>query len=191
MYLQLFTQHLHCTRYYKQSRDDLKHKGRCAEVGLPRWLSGRESACQGRRGRRPGFDPCVRKIPWRRKCQPTPVFLTGKSHGWRSLAGYSSRGRKELDRTIYAHVEVICKYTPFHIRDSSIFGFWSQGSRNPLPQIRMDDCTANLSNHDCDTAEMEQKETLPVRGTENPPVIHKVRALSSHISNFPSSIKIS
>ena len=30
----------------------------------------------------------VQKIPWRRKWQPTPVFLPGKSHGWRSLAGY-------------------------------------------------------------------------------------------------------
>ena len=36
-----------------------------------------------------GFDPRVRKIPWRRKWQPTPVFLAGKSHGQRSLAGYS------------------------------------------------------------------------------------------------------
>ena len=65
------------------------------------------------------------------------------------------------------------------------------GVLKPLPQIRMDDCTANLSNRDCDTTEVEQKETLSVRGTENPPVIHKVRDLSSHISNFPSSIKIS
>ena len=41
-----------------------------------------------------GFDPwVVRKIPWRRKQQPTPVFLPGKSHGQRSLAGYSSWGR--------------------------------------------------------------------------------------------------
>ena len=34
------------------------------------------------------LDPWVRKIPWRRKSQPTPVFLPGKSQGWRSLAGY-------------------------------------------------------------------------------------------------------
>ena len=39
------------------------------------------------------------KVPWRRKCQCTPVFLPGKSHGERSLAGYSPRGRKELDMT--------------------------------------------------------------------------------------------
>ena len=34
---------------------------------------------------RPGFDPWVRMMPWRRKWQPTPVFLTGESHGQRSL----------------------------------------------------------------------------------------------------------
>ena len=35
------------------------------------------------------FDPWVEKIAWRRKWQPTPVFLPGKSHGQRSLLGYS------------------------------------------------------------------------------------------------------
>ena len=37
--------------------------------------------------------------PWRRKWQPTPVFLPGESHGQRSLVGYSSWGREELDTT--------------------------------------------------------------------------------------------
>ena len=48
---------------------------------------------------RPGFDPWVGKIPWRRKWQPTPVFLPGKSHGPRSLIGYRPWGRKESDTT--------------------------------------------------------------------------------------------
>jgi len=39
------------------------------------------------------------KIPWRRKWQPTPVFLPGEFHGQRSLAGYSPQGRKESDMT--------------------------------------------------------------------------------------------
>jgi len=55
-------------------------------VGLPRWLSGKESACQHKRH---GSHPWVEMIPWRRKWQPTPAFLPGKSHGQRSLAGYS------------------------------------------------------------------------------------------------------
>ena len=43
------------------------------------------------------------KIPWRRKCQLTPVFLPGKSNGWRSLAGYSPWGCKESDMTEQIH----------------------------------------------------------------------------------------
>ena len=57
--------------------------------GLSQWLSGKESACQCRRHK---FDPWVRKIPWRRKWQPTPVFLPGKSHRQRSLVGYTVHG---------------------------------------------------------------------------------------------------
>ena len=46
-----------------------------------------------------GLIPGSEKIPWRRKWQPTPVFLPGKSHGQRSLAGYSPWGRKETGMT--------------------------------------------------------------------------------------------
>ena len=42
-----------------------------------------------------GFSPWVRKIPWRGKWQPTPIFLPGKSHGQRSLAGYSPRSLRD------------------------------------------------------------------------------------------------
>ena len=59
----------------------------------------KESACQCRRYKRCRFNSWIRKIPWRRKQQPTPVFLPGKSHGQRSLAGYSPWGSKELDKT--------------------------------------------------------------------------------------------
>ena len=45
------------------------------------------------------LDPRVRKIPWGRKWQSTPVFLPGKFHGQRSLEGSSSRGRKGSDMT--------------------------------------------------------------------------------------------
>ena len=59
------------------------------ELGLPRWHSGKESACQGRICKRHSFDLWVRNIPWSRKWQPTPVCLPGKVHGQRNLAGYS------------------------------------------------------------------------------------------------------
>ena len=42
-------------------------------------------------------NPWVGKVPWRKAWEPTPVFLPGESHGQRSLVGYSSRGRKDLD----------------------------------------------------------------------------------------------
>ena len=46
-----------------------------------------------------GFNPWVKKIPWRRKWQPTPVSLPGESHAQRSLMNYSPWGRKEADTT--------------------------------------------------------------------------------------------
>ena len=49
--------------------------------------------------RRPGFDPWVRKIPWRRECLPTPVFFPGEFHGQRSLMGYNPWGCKESTMT--------------------------------------------------------------------------------------------
>ena len=44
------------------------------------------------------FDPYIGKIPWRGAWQLTPVFLPGESHGQRSLAAYSPRSSKELDK---------------------------------------------------------------------------------------------
>ena len=63
-------------------------------MGLPWWLSQYRICLQCRR---PGFDPWVWKIPWRRKWQPTPVFLLGESHGQRTLVDYSPWGCKESD----------------------------------------------------------------------------------------------
>ena len=64
--------------------------------GFPGSSNGKESALQCGR---PGFDPYVGTIPWRRAWQLTPVFLLGKFHGQRSLVGYSPWGRKESDTT--------------------------------------------------------------------------------------------
>ena len=54
---------------------------------------------QCKRYRRLRCDPSVRKIPWRRKWQSTPVLLPGKFHAQRSLAGYSPWGCGESDTT--------------------------------------------------------------------------------------------
>ena len=65
------------------------HTHRKPIYGFPVGPSGKEPTCQCRRHKRFRFDPWVRKIPWRKAWQPTPVFLPGESHGQRSLVGYS------------------------------------------------------------------------------------------------------
>ena len=63
----------------------------------------------------------IGKIPWRRKWQPTPVFLSGKSHGWRSLVSYSPWGRKELDM-----IERLLFSFFLRWRDNSGLSYWVQ-----------------------------------------------------------------
>ena len=79
--------------------------------GLPRWLCCKEFSCQWRRNARHKFDPYARKIPWRRKWQPTPVLLPGNAHGERSLLGYSPGHHKESDITEHTHT---------HMHDASL-----------------------------------------------------------------------
>ena len=66
-------------------------------IGFPSWLSGKESACQRRRRR---FDPWGLENPLESEMAATPVFLPGKSHGQRSLAGYSPWGRKRAGHSL-------------------------------------------------------------------------------------------
>ena len=79
------------------------HSEGCLFTLLPWWLRGQSIYLQCRR---PGFDPWVRKIPWRRKWQTIPVLLPEKSHGWRSLVGYSPWGCKESAMTEQLHYDV-------------------------------------------------------------------------------------
>ena len=72
------------------------------DSGLP---SGKESACQCRKCKRRRLVPWVWKTPWRRAWLPTPGFLPGKSHGQRSLVGYSPWSRQESDTTEHANFE--------------------------------------------------------------------------------------
>ena len=69
-------------------------------VSFPSGSDGKSICLQ--RGR-PGFDPWVRKILWRRKWQPTPVLLPGKFWGWRNFIGYNLWGHKESDTTERLH----------------------------------------------------------------------------------------
>ena len=88
--------------------------------GILRCLSGKESTCQCRSHR---FYLWVGKIPWKRKWQPIPVFLPGKSHGQRSLVGYnpwvgySSRVAKSRTR--------LSTHTPLYPTSSSVSLAWT------------------------------------------------------------------
>ena len=64
--------------------------------GLVWWLTW---SIIGLQYRRPRFDPWVRKIPWRKEWQLTPVFLPGEFYGQRSLVGYSPWGHRESGMT--------------------------------------------------------------------------------------------
>ena len=61
--------------------------------GLPRWLQGKESACQCRKGQ---FNPWVENILWRSKWQPTSVFFPGKSHGQKEPGGQQFMGSQRV-----------------------------------------------------------------------------------------------
>ena len=76
--------------------------------GFPGGVNGEESTHQCRRHKRGGYDPWVRRIPWRRAWQPTPVFLPGESHGQRSLVGCSPRGHKESDMAEHSRSHLEC-----------------------------------------------------------------------------------
>ena len=78
-------------------------------LNLSRWLTGKGSTCQA------GDVASVRKIPGRRKCQPTPVFLPGKFHGQRSLVGYSSWGLKRTGQNLETKKQNLSKVSLYSI----------------------------------------------------------------------------
>ena len=93
--------------YYSNQKKKLKGKKRCKKathtLELPRWQSGKEATCQGKRHQRYWFYPWVGKVLWRNKQQPIPVFLPEKFQGQRNLVSYSPWGHKELDVTEHEH----------------------------------------------------------------------------------------
>ena len=87
--------------------------------GLPRWHSGKKSACQCRRHKRHELNPWVRKIPWSRKWQPVSVLLPREFHRQKSLGGYTPWSLKESDTTKWLSTEhctedmlIASKYPP-------------------------------------------------------------------------------
>ena len=78
-------------------------------LDFPADSDGEESACNAER---PGFDPSVGKIPWKREWHPTPLFLPEEFHGQRRLAVHSPQDCKDLDTTeqltcTHTHVQTL------------------------------------------------------------------------------------
>ena len=82
------------------------------DIGLPWWLSGKESA---------GNAENLGAIPWRREWQPTPEFLPGEFHGHRSLEGYSPWGRKESDALKQLSMHKTIKQATACLSENKIF----------------------------------------------------------------------
>ena len=85
--------------------------------GFPGGASGKEPTCNAEH-MRPGFDPWVGTIPWRREWQPIPVFLPRESHGQRSLVGYSPWSYKESDttETTWHACKIYCIYVKVKVK---------------------------------------------------------------------------
>ena len=83
------------TKLMREAQMYSKHTCSKGTEGLPRWHSGKELACQCRRCKRYRFSQWVRNIPWRRKWQPTPVFLLGESPWTGKLGRLQSMGSQQ------------------------------------------------------------------------------------------------
>ena len=115
-------------RLIAQRAYDFIEKRTCSRP--PLWISSKEPVCQCRRH---GFDPWVGKIPWRRKWQPIPVFLSGQSFGQMSLADYSpsvhnrvgydwvtkQQQYKQQSRVAFPLKGYLCFF--FHLKSSTLF----------------------------------------------------------------------
>ena len=108
--------------------------------GFPGSASDKEPVCQLRRCRRCGFSRWVVKIPWRRAWQPTPVFFSGESHGWRSLVVYSPQGLEELDLIELAYMHsLLFSFSEWCMQlmssSTNIQGFFTTWSWHQLEKI--------------------------------------------------------
>ena len=102
------------------------------------WIHGRQESPWLRVSARPGPEgwlcPSLVLEPWRRQWHPTPILLPGKSHGWRSLVGYSPWGRQESETTVRLHFHALEKEVATH---SSVLAWRIPGTVEPggLPSM--------------------------------------------------------
>ena len=115
-------------------------------MDFPGGSSSKESACNaGHLGLIPGLG----RFPWRRAWQPTPVFLAGKSHGQRSLVGYSPWGHKRIRRDLAIKHYLLPGVKTFPVSStlnyqlSLTFPFWMyqvQGVQNASSDFSSETC---------------------------------------------------
>ena len=121
---------------------------------------------------RPGFNPWVRKISWRRKWQPTPVFLPGKSHGCSSLVGYSPWARKESDTTELLHfLSFLLSFFPLPFLNPA----WTSGSSWFTYYWSLVWRTLSITLLTCEMS------SLNIHGSTNPGLFSIVNAKSSEV----------
>ena len=108
----------------KMEMPPVHHKQGLKE-GLPGWLSGKESSCQCRRCE---FNPWVRKIFWRRKWQPTPVFLPKK------IPWTEEPGRPQSMRSQRVGHDLAAKPPPPYVNIQLIY-FAVQQKHNTVKQL--------------------------------------------------------
>ena len=126
----LLNRNLHVSKMHSWFEYTVKFKTRL-------WLSGQDSTCQCRRCRRRGFHPCVKKIPWRRKQQPTPVFLPGESYGQRGLVSQRSMGSHRV-RSDWGHTGTHARRPrPLLHREQRGSASWR---KRPRPLLHREQC---------------------------------------------------
>ena len=128
-------------------------------LDFPGGASSKEPSCQCRRRERCGFCPWIKKVPWRREWQPTPISLLGESHGQRSLAGYSPWGCKELDMseaTQHMYIRISCLFCTRHCSSKSFTNMNSFDPRmNPMRQVLL------LPFYRCGTEKLNELSKVP------------------------------
>ena len=126
---------------------------------------------------RPGFDSWVGKIPYRRKWQPTPVFLPGESHGQRSLVGYSPwcpKSRTRLSDFHYYYQRTKNRITISLVHTVVSDSLWRHGLQHARPPYPSP--THRVYSHSC-----------PFSWWCHPTISTSVIPLSSCPQSFPAS----
>ena len=136
----------------------------------PLWVKKLRNSCL--QCRRPGFDPWVRKIPWRRKWQPILVLLPGKSHGQRSLVDYSPWDLKESDTTEWFHFHFLSVFKSFAL---DLVLLWFHLTKLIKQNLKVSDCSLITI--------LEQSLRIFLRIKKNP-VLNKIKFSSGSQSKI-------